>query len=208
MIPVSIRPRMEAPHTPERSSLDRQTWIHAALDVLAEDGVDSLRVESLAKHLGVTKGSFYWHFRDRAELLSAVLDDWKEGRIHDIVKQTTATPGSEADQLLHMIDVYSASRNRKGIRIELAIRDWARRDAGTKAVVAEVDTTRLECGKRVFMASGMDERQASTHTVLLYAYVFGLSLMHYEGFHPDLPGIKQSIANLIAGRAEQGNSRV
>ena len=98
--------------------LDRAAWIKGAFAILAEHGPAGLRVEVLAKRLDVTKGSFYWHFKDRRDLLDAVLDEWKDGRIRDIRKQTTAQPGGELAALRHTIDVYSASRNRKGIPIE------------------------------------------------------------------------------------------
>jgi AcrR family transcriptional regulator len=75
-----------------RQQLDREAWIKAALDILAEKGLDGIRVEVLAKRLRVTKGSFYWHFKDRRDLLDAVLETWKEGRIKDIQKQTRAVP--------------------------------------------------------------------------------------------------------------------
>jgi AcrR family transcriptional regulator len=97
----------------------------------------------LAKRLGVTKGSFYWHFKDRHDLQGAVLEYWKDGRIRDIRKQTQASPGAEAEALLHTIEVYSSARNRKGIAIEAAVRDWARRDPQAVAVVEEVDAERL-----------------------------------------------------------------
>ena len=84
-----------------RLQLDRERWIEAAIDVLARDGVAGLRVELLAKHCGVTKGSFYWHFKDKQALLEALLDQWKEGRIRDIDKTTTVAPGKERDQLRH-----------------------------------------------------------------------------------------------------------
>lgn len=57
-------------------SLTREDWITAAWDMLGEGGVDGVRVEPLAKRLGVTKGSFYWHFKDRQQLLDALLDRW------------------------------------------------------------------------------------------------------------------------------------
>jgi AcrR family transcriptional regulator len=64
--------------------------------VLARDGVGGLRVEVLAKRCGVTKGSFYWHFKDRQALLEALLDHWKEGRIRDIEKPRRSHPGQGA----------------------------------------------------------------------------------------------------------------
>ena len=100
-----------------RNQLDRNDWIEGAIDVLSDQGVAGLRVEVLAKSFGVTKGSFYWHFKDRQDLLDAVVGVWKEGRLRDIEKQTTASSGKELEQIHHVIDVYSAVRNRKGISI-------------------------------------------------------------------------------------------
>jgi len=118
-----------------RPPLDRKAWIQAATDALAEEGLAGLRVEVLAKRCGVTKGSFYWHFRDRQELLDEVLNLWKEGRIRDVSKQARGEPGKPLEQLVRVIDVYSSSRNRRGIQIELAVRDWARRDPKAARVV-------------------------------------------------------------------------
>ena len=59
--------------------LDAAAWIAAAFDALADGGIDAVRVEPLAKALGITKGSFYWHFADRRALLDAMLDAWTRG---------------------------------------------------------------------------------------------------------------------------------
>ncbi len=72
-----------------------ERWAEEAIDVLAKEGVTGLRVEVLAKRCGVTKGSFYWHFKDRQALLDGVLEQWKIGRIRDIEKTTAVTPGNE-----------------------------------------------------------------------------------------------------------------
>lgn len=171
-----------------------------AVDVLAEDGIAGLRVEVLAKRCGVTKGSFYWHFRDRQDLIDAVLTHWKTGRIRDIEKMTSVSSGSERDQLHYAIEVYGASRNRKGISIELAVRDWARHDAQAAAIVESVDLYRLECTRRLFVAAGLSDAEAKSRSLLLYACVFGLSLMHYEPFDNDLPDLKRRIAErIVAG---------
>ena len=183
---------------PVRTMLDRDAWIKAAIAVLAEHGADGLRVEVLAKRLGVTKGSFYWHFKDRRDLLDEVLALWKDGRIRDIRKQTQAEPGGEVAALLHTIEVYSSARNRKGIAIEAAVRDWARRDAQAVAAVDEVDAERLACACRLFLACGIKEEEAQARSLLLYAYVFGVSLMRCGGFTSNIESLKGWIAERIA----------
>ncbi len=152
----------------------------------------------------MTKGSFYWHFTDRRDLLMAVLAHWKEGRIRDIIKQTRAQPGRELEQIYHVIDVYSASRSRRGMMIELAVRDWARRDAEAGAIVAEVDDVRLRCARDLFLACGVPMDEASSRCMLLYAYVFGVSLMIYEKFDRDVARLKRDIADLIARSCSAG----
>ena len=187
----------KTPRASPRNSLDRNAWIHGAIDVVAADGMDGLRVEVLAKTLGVTKGSFYWHFKDRRDLCDAVLTTWKEGRIRDIRKQTSAQPGGELAALHHTIEVYSAAKNRKGIAIEAAIRMWARQDAPTAAIVEEVDATRLDCTRQLFRALGLPDTEAKARSVLLYAYVFGFSMMQCGQFPMDAAVTKRWIMERI-----------
>ena len=190
-------PAKRAAAAPGRESLDRAAWIAAALNIVAQDGIDGLRIESLAKKLGVTKGSFYWHFRDRRDLIDAVLDHWRAGRIRDIRKQTAAEPGGELAALRHTIDVYAAAKNRKGISIEAAIRLWAQQDANGLAVVEEVDAERLECTRRLFLALGLPKAEAAARSALLYAYVFGFSMMQCGRFDMDAAQTKEWIVGRI-----------
>jgi len=136
---ASTRTRSRA--STARTQLDPERWIDVAIDVLAKEGVTGLRIEVLAKRCGVTKGSFYWHFKDRQALLEAVLEHWKAGRIRDIEKTTAVTPGGEREQLLFAIDLYGANRNRKGMSIELAVRDWARHDPRAASFVGQLIST-------------------------------------------------------------------
>ncbi|MEY2631757.1 MAG: hypothetical protein RIR00_411 [Pseudomonadota bacterium] len=181
----------------ERTLLDRNNWIETAMDVLATEGIGGLRVETLAKTCGVTKGSFYWHFKDRQDLLLAVLTYWRDGRIRDIEKQTTAPAGKELEQLYHVIEVYGSTRNRKGVAIEIAVRDWARRDPEAAAVIESVDIYRLDCTRKLFRACGLSEDEARSRSLLLYAYVFGQSLMFYQHFSDNLTELKRMIAERI-----------
>jgi AcrR family transcriptional regulator len=194
--PKPARAKLPTP----RTQLAPDHWIETAIDVLAREGIAGLRVEVLAKACGVTKGSFYWHFKDRQALLDAVLERWREGRIRDIEKTTTVAPGKELEQLHYAIEVYGASRNRKGMSIELAVRDWARHDARAAAIVESVDLYRLECTRKLFVASGMSDAEAKSRSLLLYACVFGLSLMHYGQFDDNPGDLKQRIAErIVAG---------
>jgi AcrR family transcriptional regulator len=192
-----VRSRARSTGLPARTQLDPERWIELGIDVLAKEGISGLRIEVLAKRCGVTKGSFYWHFKDRQALLAAILERWKEGRIRDIEKTTAVAPGMERDQLHFAIDVYGASRNRKGMAIELAVRDWARHDAQAAAVVESVDLYRLDCTRKLFVATGMSDADAKSRSLLLYACVFGLSLMHYTHFDDNLNDLKQRIAERI-----------
>ncbi|MES2771125.1 MAG: TetR family transcriptional regulator [Pseudomonadota bacterium] len=196
-----------------RAQLDRQGWIDAALKVLADQGVSGVRVESLAKAFGVTKGSFYWHFKDRSDLLEAMLHTWQEGRILDIKKQTDAETNTEPalatidisektqakarEQLRHVINLYSANRNRQGIAIELAVRAWARHDTQAARVVEEVDNCRLQCTQKLFLANGLSESEAKSRSLLLYAYVFGQSLMSYDRYDLKINEFKRWIVEHI-----------
>src|ERR1700752_4501508 len=122
--------------------LDAGAWIAVAFDALAEGGIDAVRVEPLAKALGITKGSFYWHFADRRALLDAMLQSWAEGRIAAIREQATVR-GAPAAVLGDLADLYTRHANVRGLTIELAIRSLARTDEAAAAAVRGVDRERL-----------------------------------------------------------------
>ena len=180
-----------------RSQLDPKQWVEAATEMLCKDGINGLRVETLAKKFGVTKGSFYWHFKDRQALLDAVLERWKTGRIQDIEKVTQVPAGEEKSQLFKIIELYGTSKNRKGMAIELAIRDWARHDTQASETVVSVDAYRLACTKKLFVANGLSDEEAQSQSLLLYACVFGLSLMQSQNFDGQEQAIRTRIARQI-----------
>jgi AcrR family transcriptional regulator len=153
------------------------TWIEAGLAALAKGGVEAVRVEVLAKRLGVTKGGFYWHFADRAALLTALLDTWRDGRVAAIAEQTERAGGDATERLAGLIRLYGGRASPRGLAIELAIRQWARRDAAAAAAVAAVDGARLENVGRLYRALGCDAEEAEARAVLFYAFVFGQSLL-------------------------------
>src|SRR5512142_2173974 len=101
-------------------------WVEAGFKELARAGVEGVRIEVLAKNLGVTKGGFYRRFADRAALLDAMLARWRDGRVAAIVQQTSLEGESARERLKALIQLYSERMNAEGMALELAIRQWAR----------------------------------------------------------------------------------
>jgi AcrR family transcriptional regulator len=160
-------------------------WIRAGCAELAKTGVEGVRVEVLAKNLGVTKGGFYRRFRDRAALLEAMLQSWREGRIAAIEKQTSLDGASARERLKALIALYSErmnteGKNTAGLGIELAIRQWARSDEPAAAAVAGVDAARLKNVGQLYRATGLPAEEADAQAFLFYCFIFGQSLLFLE----------------------------
>jgi AcrR family transcriptional regulator len=156
------------------------TWIKAGFAELAKTGVEGVRVEVLAKNLGVTKGGFYRRFRDRAALLSGMLAEWSAGRIAAIEQQASLDGETARDRLAALIRLYSERMNTEAIAIELAIRQWARTDEAAAEAVATVDAARLKNVAELYRATGLEAEAADARAFLFYCFVFGQSLLFLE----------------------------
>jgi AcrR family transcriptional regulator len=157
-----------------------ETWLKAGFTELARSGVEGVRVEVLAKNLGVTKGGFYRRFRDRAALLSDMLADWSQGRIAAIEQQASLDGATARDRLKGLIRLYSERMNTEGMAIELAIRQWARSDETAAQAVASVDAARLKNVAQLYCATGLEAEQADAQAFLFYCFIFGQSLLFLE----------------------------
>src|SRR5882757_512556 len=159
------------------TDVGQNRWIEAGLAEIAARGVEGVRVEALAKTLGVTKGGFYWHFADRRALLAAMLESWSRGRIVAFEAQAQRA-GTTAQQQLHgLVSLYTGSPNPQGLAIELAIRQWARHDDEAAAAVAQVDAARLRVVGQLYQQLGLDPGSAAARAFMLYSFVFGQSLV-------------------------------
>jgi AcrR family transcriptional regulator len=158
----------------------RDVWIEAGLAEMAKHGIDGVRVEVLAKNLGVTKGGFYRRFKDRGALLDGILDSWSAGRIASIEKQTSLDGATARDRLNAVIRLYAERMNTEGMAVELAIRQWARSDQAAAAAVARVDAARLKNVAHLYRATGMAHEEADAQAFLFYCFIFGQSLLFLE----------------------------
>ena len=159
------------------SDAKRETWIRCGFTELARSGIEGVRVEVLAKNLGVTKGGFYRQFRDRAALLGSMLEDWREGRIAAIEQQASLDGETARDRLQALIRLYSERMNTEAIAIELAIRQWARSDEAAAEAVASVDAARLKNVGQLYRATGLAADEADAQAFLFYCFIFGQSLL-------------------------------
>jgi AcrR family transcriptional regulator len=162
------------------SRLSREDWARAALTAIAEGGVSAVSVERLAARLGATKGSFYWHFPDRAALLEALLDDWERTVVDDVIAQIDAGGGDARDRLRRLFALAGSRRDLPPI--ELAIRDWARRDAGVARRLKRLDNRRFAYLRTLFSALADDDADAEVRCTLAFALFVGHPLIAAD--HP------------------------
>jgi AcrR family transcriptional regulator len=149
--------------------LTRQDWLSAALGALARDGVAALRVEPLAKRLGVTKGSFYWHFADRSALLASVLAEWERRATDAVIVEVEAAGGDASARLALLFRITAAADG----RLDRAVRAWAANDADAAAVQARVDARRLAYLETQFAALGFSAGEGAGRARLAYQSVIG-----------------------------------
>jgi AcrR family transcriptional regulator len=156
--------------------LDREDWIRAAMVALAEEGVRAVAVEPLARRLGVTKGSFYWHFANREALWSALLERWEQLGV-DAVRDDVFTgvePGEVLTRLLSRVfDIGSAER-RLVLRLEVVLVGLAEHDAEVMAVYRRIMKRRLEHSVSLFRALGLERREAEERGFLTFASLLGV----------------------------------
>ncbi len=165
-----------------RSSLTPERWVEAATDVLVDQGIDSVRVDTLARALKVTRGSFYWHFRERDELLRAVLQAWRNHATEQLTRRLESARDDPRDQVRDLISLPFRGRAAvRAARIELAIRAWARRDAMARAFVDEADAARMGYIAQVFSSLGFAIGEARARAFLLYSYELAESQLSTQG---------------------------
>lgn len=161
-----------------RATFTPDTWVQAALDVLEREGVDAIRVDVLAKRLGVTRGSFYWHFKDRDELLQAVLQTWHDGATQNLTRRLESASPDPRDQLRDVLTLpYRGKSAERASRIELAIRAWARWDARVRQVVDESDASRIGYIAQIFSGLGFAPAEARHRAFMVYSMDVGGSLV-------------------------------
>jgi AcrR family transcriptional regulator len=176
--------------------LDAPAWIDAALDALAEGGIDAVRVDPLAKRLGVTRGSFYWHFKDRAALHKAMLKQWRKRATYQVGDRLEQTAPDAGERLRKTLALPSAGpRSTRAAAIEMAIRLWARRDEEAASAVKLIDKQRLIYYAKLFVERGLAPEEARKRAYLFYAALMSQALIITDA----QTDVRDDLAQMLVG---------
>jgi AcrR family transcriptional regulator len=149
-------------------------WLGAAYDSMLESGVASVKILPLAKKLNLSRTSFYWFFKDREELLAALVGKWRDKNTGNLVKQSEAYAESIAEAMLNVFDCW-LDRNLFDSSFEFAIRSWAIQSPEILAEVQSADQTRLDALSRMFVRFGFEpvsaEVRARTMNLVQIGYI-------------------------------------
>jgi AcrR family transcriptional regulator len=145
----------------------RSSWIDAGLRALAAGGPDAVRIELLAQALGVSRGGFYWQFADRRALLEEMLDTWERRSVDEVIERIERE-GGDARAKLRRLSGLAASSDEL-LRIDLAVRDWSRREQTVADRLRRVDNRRMEYMRSLFGAFCPHEDDVEARCMVFYS---------------------------------------
>ena len=180
------------------SRLGRDDWLDAAFRAAVEHGFDGVRVLTLADTLQVTRGSFYWHFKDHATLIGALVERWqaRELEAHQRLEQAGSEDPAKALEVMLDQALAHGGDELDNMRFELALRALGRRDAHVAALMRGMDALRIALFKRKFIPLVQNEKTAAELATLFYLSVVG---SFHALIQPHMPSAsKQLFLDIIA----------
>ncbi|WMT75118.1 TetR/AcrR family transcriptional regulator [Bradyrhizobium sp. Ash2021] len=151
--------------------LSAKDWLDQGLKTLARDGFTALKAEPLAKAMGVSRGSFYWHFADIGAFHAAILKQWREVAAEQIIANVEAASKHENPLTLLLRRVFG-----ERLALENAVRTWASVDAAARAAVQAIDQRRLGYVESLLRQSGLPAETARARAQILYWAFLGFAL--------------------------------
>jgi AcrR family transcriptional regulator len=173
----------------------RKKWIEEGLRMLAAGGPDAVRIEPLAAALGVSRGGFYWHFDDRAALLGEMLDVWEQESVGRVLEQFQE--GDDPRESVRRAGAITFSD--RLLPIDLAVRDWSRRDAAVAERLRRVDNQRMDFLRARFAEFVDDEAEVEARAMLSFSLLIGNHFMAADhGPRPRSEVLELAAAHLLA----------
>ena len=148
---------------------DAQIWIKVGLDALKAEGLNQFSVEALARKVGVTKGSFYWHFKDKEDYFKRVVDYWQQNQLL-IIHSFSNKPSADPCEQLWRVMQFMLEKNSSD---DIAMRSWVKHYAYATKAVKKVDKMRLQYLQGLFKDIGFNRQNAILRAQMLYHYQVG-----------------------------------
>lgn len=180
----------------------QEGWLEAAYDCLLESGVDSVKILPLAKKLNLSRTSFYWFFKDREELLQALLSRWRDKNTGGIVKQSKVYAESLTEAMLNVFDCW-LNKDLFDSPFEFAVRSWALQSPDILEQVRKADDVRIEALTKMYMRYGLEEGPADVRARTTYLVQIGyISMQAKEDIALRMKRIPEYI-NIYTGQIPQ-----
>ena len=161
------------------NKLTKLDWLQAGFRALTKAGPQALKAEPLAKSLKVSKGSFYWHFKDIAAFKSEMIQHWQQAATADVIKTVEAGPAHPVEKLQSLVRHSTSSPGAKygGPASESAIRDWSKYEPSIASIISDIDARRIAFTASLFQEAGHSKKQARQSARLLYSALIGLEVL-------------------------------
>lgn len=167
--------------TRSQQKMTRQDWVNAARQALITGGVEQVKVDRLAKRLKITRGSFYWFFKSREELLSALIQDWEQTNTQPMLDAIAALPThSGAAQAMQALVSFWIHELDYSPAYDAAMRDWARVSPEAEAAVRRIDNKRIAALKEMFLKLDYPDDEAFIRARVTYFHQVGYYALHIK----------------------------
>ena len=161
------------------ADLSRETWLNAAYTILESEGVEQIKIERLGRMLGLSKGSFYGQFKNRGELMQALLAHWR-GEMLSWIEIARANQGDDlAANLRFILDIVEKNA---WLRFDSALRIWAKQDSDVAKVVDEIDSARISLLLDIFARGGITGEDARARADVFYGYTIFVGVARSRPF--------------------------
>jgi AcrR family transcriptional regulator len=157
-----------------KKRVSKAEWLEKALQVFRQEGEPGVKIESLARQLSVNKAGFYWHFRDRSDLLEQLLDYWEKEYTRVVTENSILRNLAPADRLLAVMNMIF---DHNLAELDVHFNAWALKDPLVGRKVRRVILLRVKFMKRLFLEAGLEEEQADMRAKLFVGYESNEGLM-------------------------------
>lgn len=168
---------MKAAAAKNETQIGREYWLVAAREAIIQGGVENVKIDRLARLLNVTRGGFYWHFKNREDLLDALLADWEQTNTKPLFDAAEAAKDGDGASKFVAVSLVWIEEKGFSPAYDAAIRDWGRISKRVVDVVRRVDNRRVKLLQTIFQDMGYEEAEAQTRAQIMYYHQVGYYAM-------------------------------